>query len=79
MHPCLCVDEIVRLVASELVASECKATTAALARCCRSFEHPVLDLLWEDPGRLLRVCPKDARDYREDKVCLLRVVTTFVF
>ena len=80
MHPCLHVDEIVTLVASELVASDSKASAAALARCCRGFEDPVLDPIWEDPGwltNLLSVFPKDVWNYREDKVCLC-VVTTFI-
>ena len=43
MHACLNVDEIVRLIAYELVASGGYATAVALARCCKSFEDPVLD------------------------------------
>ena len=82
MHPCLRVDEIVRLVASELVASGSKGTAAALARCCKGFEDPVLDSLWEDGGwlaKLLGVLPKDAWDCREDSVSLFCVVTMFAF
>ena len=81
MHSCLRVDEIVRLVASELVASESKATAAALARCCKSFEDPVLDSLWEDAGwltKLLGVFPKEVWDYRENNVCLSCVLTMFI-
>ena len=47
MHPCLRVDEIIRLVACELVELEANGTVAALACCCKSFEEPVLDVLWE--------------------------------
>lgn len=47
MHPCLHLDEIVRLIACELVALEGQATAVALACCCKSFEGPVLDVLWE--------------------------------
>ena len=46
MHRCLNVDEIVRLIAYELVASGRKATAARLACCCRGFGGPVLDVLW---------------------------------
>ena len=46
MHHCLNVDEIVRLIACELVASGREATAVRLARCCKSFEDPVLDTLW---------------------------------
>ena len=62
MHPCLSVDEILRLLASELVASEAKATAVALASCCKSFEDPVLDALWEAQDRLvplLKCFPQD--------------------
>ena len=52
MHTCLSVDEIVRFIAHELVASEAKATTVALARCHKGFEDPVLDTLWESQNRL---------------------------
>jgi len=62
MHPCLNVDEIIRLLACELVASKAKATAVALACCCKSFEEPVLDALWEGQDRLtplLKCLPRD--------------------
>ena len=65
MHPCLCVDEIVRLVAGELVASGGKATSVALACCCKSLEDPVLDALWGTQNKLLplfRSLPGDVWD-----------------
>ena len=43
MHLCLNVDEILRLIAHELVASRGKGTTVGLACCCKGFEDPVLD------------------------------------
>jgi len=52
MHSCLSVDEILRLFACELVASEAKATAVALACCRKSFEDPVLDALWETQNQL---------------------------
>lgn len=52
MHPCIGVDEIVRLLACELVASGGKATAVALACCCKSFEDPVLGALWETQEQL---------------------------
>ena len=52
MHACLNVDEIVRLLACELVASEGNATAVALACCCKNFEDPVLDVLWETQQQL---------------------------
>jgi hypothetical protein len=52
MYPCLSVDEILRLLARGLVASKGKATAVALACCCKCFEGPVLDTLWETRDRL---------------------------
>jgi len=52
MHPCLNVDEILRLLACELVVSEAKGTVVSLACCCKSFEDPTLDALWESQDRL---------------------------
>jgi len=52
MHPCLNVDEILRLLACELVASGAEVAVVALARCCKSFEDPMLDALWETQDRL---------------------------
>ena len=53
MHPCLNIDEILRLLTRELVESEAKATTVSLACCCKSFEDPVLGALWETQDGLL--------------------------
>lgn len=53
MHPCLRVDEILKILACELVASGAKATAVALASCCKSFEDPALDVLWKTQDRLL--------------------------
>ena len=60
MHPCLCIDEILRLIARELVTSEWGATAVALACCCKSFEDPALDALWEtqrEMTQLLKTLP----------------------
>ena len=47
------MDEIVRLIAYEVVGSENKATAVALAACRKSFADPVLDALWETQVKLL--------------------------
>ena len=52
MHACFSVDEISRLLACELVASEGKGTAIALACCCKRLEEPVLDALWGTQERL---------------------------
>ena len=62
MHPCLRVDEIIRLVAYELVDSGAEGTAASLARCCKSFGEPVSDELWGAQERLtplLKCLPED--------------------
>ena len=61
-HPCLNVHEIPSPFARELAESEAKATAVALACCCKSFEEPVLDALWETQERLtplLRCIPQE--------------------
>ena len=65
MHACLHVDEIVRLIAWELVSSERRATAVAMACCCQSFEDPALDALWETQYQLiplLKTFPEDVWD-----------------
>jgi len=47
------MDEILRLLARELVVSEEKATAVSLACCRESFEDPVLDVLWKSQDLLL--------------------------
>ena len=62
MHPCLGVDEILRLLAAELVESEANSAAIALACCCKTFEEPVLDALWETQDQmipLLKCFPQD--------------------
>ena len=62
MHRCLNVDEIVRLIACELIASGRKATAVCLACCCKGFEDPVLDALWatqSDLPTLFKCYPGD--------------------
>ena len=53
MHPCLHVDEIVRLITCGLIDAEEYATTVALACCNKTFEDPVLDVLWESQHQLI--------------------------
>lgn len=44
MHPCLSVDEILRLI---FRCVEVRPTLCALARTCRTFNEPATDLIWE--------------------------------
>ena len=76
MHACLHVNEILRLIAREVVASEGEATAVALACCCKGFEDIVLDILWETQHnlvRLLKTFPEDVWNVGE---CLVSVQTT---
>ena len=62
MHHSLCVDEIARLIAGELVATKGQATAVALACCCKILEDPALDALWATQHRLtplLKTLPED--------------------
>lgn len=65
MHACLCVDEIIRLLASELITIGGRGTAVALACCCKNFQDPVLDELWKVQDQLpplLRSFPRKVWD-----------------
>ena len=69
MHPCLNVDEILRIVTCQLLKLEAKATAVSLACCCRNFGDPVLDELWETQDRLtplLKCLPEGVWEEEED-------------
>jgi len=73
MHPCLGVDKIVRLIATELVEFDGRGTSVALACYCKSFEDPVLDALWERQCKLLpllRSLPGDVWNERGHTVSM---------
>ena len=76
---CLTVDEIVRFIAYELVASGGHATTVALARCCKSFEDLVLDALWETQNKLLPLFKSFPGDVWNEGGHAVSVPTTCVF
>ena len=52
MHLFLKTDDILELLARELVQSELKATAVSLACCCRGFEDSLLGVLWKTQDRL---------------------------
>ena len=62
MHACPNVDEILRFIANELVESGLRRTAVALACCCRAFEDPVLDVLWETKHHLMDLLGTFPRD-----------------
>jgi len=72
MHRCLSVDEILGLLACELVASGAKAAAAA--------EDPLLDALWETQNRLtplLDCFPQDVWDEGSESFVSHSVVDIF--
>ena len=79
MHRCLNVDEILRLLAHELVASEAKATAVALACCCKSLEDPLLDVLWETQNRLLRLLKSLPGDVWYEGTCTVSAQIPYSF
>ena len=79
MHACLNVDEIVRLIASKLIESKSNATAVALACCCKNFENPVLDVLWETQDKLLPLFKSLPGDVWNEDGCAVSVPITRVF
>jgi len=79
MHACLNVDEILRLIACELVTSKGRAAAVALACCCKSFEDPVLDALWETQDRLIPLLNSLPGDVWNEGQHVVSAPTTFVF
>ena len=68
MHPCLNVDEVVRLIAHELVASSGKGPAISLACRSKSLEDPALGALWAEQWSLyplLESLPSDL--WKEDE------------
>jgi len=78
MHACLNIDEIVRLIACELVASGAKATAAALARCHKNSEGPVLDILWKTQRGLLPLLKSLPGDVWNEGRCTVSAATTCI-
>ena len=80
MHACLNVDEIVRLIARELIGSGGRGTAVSLACCCKSLEDPVLDALWAKHEPLLKLLLKLplSNVWNEDE-CTVSVTPTCVF
>jgi len=79
MHACLNVDEIVRAIACELVTSRGQGTAVSLACCCRGFEDPVLDPLWETQERLIPLFMTLPRDIWNEGGYTVSAPTTCVF
>ena len=80
------MDEIVRLIACQLVESQGQATAVALACCRRGFEDPVLDTLWETQysmNPLLKTFPENVCEGGDHTVsgrttCVLSSLNYFI-
>jgi len=79
MHACLNVDEIVRLIAHELVTSGGKAAAVSLACCCKSIEDSVLDVLWAKQECLLPLLKSLPGDVWNDDECIVSVPKICIF
>ena len=79
MHACLNVDEIIRHIVCELVQSKAKATAAALAFCRKSFEDPVLDVLWESQDGLLPLLKSLPGDVWNEGRYTVSTLITYIF
>ena len=77
MHACLNVDEILRLIACELVGSARDATAVALACCCKGFEDLVLDELWVVQDGLLPLLKSFPGDVWNEDGCAVSTPTTY--
>ncbi|KAJ7082299.1 hypothetical protein C8R44DRAFT_753785 [Mycena epipterygia] len=87
MHRCLKIPELVETIFSNLTTGfeGDGKVLAALARTCRTFHDPALDILWKEPNDLmniLRCLPSDVFTVKRDPVSyrptlkLLRPVVT---
>jgi hypothetical protein len=77
MHHCLFITEILYLICEEiwLGVEQRHKTLATMARCCRAFEAPALDVLWrvQDSLKPLLAClPADIWQERDSVRCLVR-------
>jgi hypothetical protein len=77
MHRCLFITEILYLIFEEIWsgAEQRHKTLATMARCCRAFEAPALDVLWraQDSLEPLLAClPADIWQDRDGVRCLVR-------
>lgn len=67
-HPIFNIDELVRLVADELVSIS-RRSAVSFALACRSFEEPALSSLWKEQPSLhylVMVLPSATAPYGDD-------------
>jgi len=62
-HRVLKINELTRLITSQLVLIGSRKSAVNLACACRSLEEPVLSTLWETQSSL-RVLPKETWEFK---------------
>jgi hypothetical protein len=72
MHRCLSISEVISAIFGEIPYPQTRHSLASLARTCRAFQEPALDLLWRRAGLIqaLKTMPDDLWEERgsgEDK------------
>jgi hypothetical protein len=76
MHDCLRISEIARSVCIALDNTDSKDSIAKLARTCKAFHDPALDVLWysmKDFSQLIMMCmPSDLWAFRDGCLILVR-------
>lgn len=63
MHLCLCINEILQLIADNINPENTK-TLLHMALTCHAFVDPAMNALWRilpDPGHLIRILPEHKR------------------
>ena len=71
MHRCLQIPELIGRFACEAKACNRVGSVAAMARACRTFLEPALDVLWmeqEELDNLIKSLPGDALNFEDVEV-----------
>ena len=70
-HRCWALDEIVRAITANLVASEAKSSAVSLASCSKSLEESALGEVWRHLSSLaplVKCFPPDIWETRDEKL-----------
>lgn len=70
-HRCWGLDEIVRVIAANLVSNGAKASAVSLASCSKSLEEPALSEVWRSLSSiapLVKCFPPDVWETRDEKL-----------
>jgi hypothetical protein len=70
-HRCWALDEIVRVIAANLVLDKANASAVSLANCSKSLEEPALSEVWRSLSSLaplVKSFPPEVWEIREEKL-----------